>query len=95
MVNAVTSLAETPLELYSVSLGSWKRIPNESFTEKASSADTDGPVSSTKNTGKKREAEIMLGLLRMRKRFHQYIISTTIIRSQFQFSLVTFSKFKS
>lgn len=55
MVNAVTSLAETPLELYYVSLGSWKRIPNESFTEEASSADTDGPVLSTKNTGKKKQ----------------------------------------
>lgn len=67
MVNAVTSLAETPLELYYVSLGSWKRIPNESFTEEASSADTDGPVLSTKNTGKKKAAEIMLGLLRIKK----------------------------
>lgn len=45
-------------------LGSWKRFPNHSLTEEASAADACGPISDIKNTGQKREVEMMLGLLR-------------------------------
>lgn len=63
-------------------LGSWKRFPNHSLTEEAYAADTCEPVSNFKNTGKKSEVEMMVGLLRRIPK----IISTTV-RSHFQFSL--------
>ena len=67
------TLAETPLELYFKSLGSWTRFLNESLTEEASSVDTDGSVSSIKNTGKKKGSRD--NTWSFKKGFHKYNIN--------------------
>lgn len=91
MVSAVTSLAETPLELYHWVPGR-ESLMNRSLKKLFPQIQMD--QYQVLRILAQKEKQRYAWSVENEKRFHPHI-STTIIRNQFQFSLATFSKFAS